>query len=222
MKNKRLILIISALTAILIAFAVLCWFVPIFKVKNIEVSGTARLSPEDVVTASGLTEGENWLRVSESGAAKEVAKLPWVKTVTVNRKLPNTITIDIAERKAMIFAARSDGDHLIDNEGKVIVIGEPSPDTVEVTGTSADDSDSLAVAVGVLSSIEAKDHHLLTLIDSIDAPSKFEISIKLKDGKKIYWGSEENSHDKAVAFSSVVNREGASWNISSPPLVTVR
>ena len=59
-------------------------------------------------------------------------------------------------------------------------------------------------------------------IATIDAPDRFDILLRLNDGREIYWGSSENNHDKAVALSTVIKREGQEWNISSPSMVTVR
>ncbi|MFP7364465.1 FtsQ-type POTRA domain-containing protein [Corynebacterium callunae] len=224
MPVKKKTIAIAAVSLVVIAaiLAVVAWFVPILKVNTIEVTGAPITGAVVVEETSGITVGENLLRVDASGAAHKIAELPWVKTVTINRKIPSTIAIEVQERVAAVFQNTADGNVIYDTEGKPIIIGTPPPGTVEVTATDAANEAILPAVISVINSIRDQDAALLNNVATVEAPDQYDILLKLKDGREIYWGSAENNHDKAVAMATVVKREGQHWNISSPSMVSVR
>lgn len=221
--SRKAIALITTAVVVLIAIAVaVAWFVPVFKVESIEINGAVRTDTEVAREVSGITAGDNLLRIDATGAAHAIAEMPWVASVTLNRKLPSTVDITLTEREAAVFIRRSDGDHIIDTEGQPIVIGTPPVGTIEVTGTREDDPEVLSAVIDIISAIDDHDPKLREVIATIEAPDQFDILLRLTDGREVYWGSSENNHDKAVALSTVIQREGQRWNISSPSMVTVR
>ncbi|GFK19440.1 cell division protein FtsQ [Corynebacterium glutamicum] len=221
--NKKVIAIVVGVVVVLVAIlGVVAWFVPILKVGNIEVTGATRTDPDQVLEVSGIVEGENLFRVDATAAGQNIVELPWVKSVTVNRALPSTITVELTEREPAVFIKRADGDHVIDTEGKEIIIGTPPVGTVEVSGADEGNSEVLPAVIAVINAIKAQDEQMTESIQVVEAPDQFDILLKMNDGREIYWGSSENNHDKAVAMSTVLKREGQRWNISSPSMVTVR
>lgn len=222
MSKKIIALVVTAVISVVLILGAVSWFVPIFKVESVEIIGATRTDTEQAQELSGINQGDNFLRIDATQAARAIADMPWVSSVTVNRTFPSTVEIELAEREAAVFVKRDDGDHVIDTEGLPIIIGTPPFGTVEITGTSEDDPDVLPAAIEVINAITDYKPELKEQIATIDAPDRFDILLKLTDGREIYWGSSENSHDKAVALSTVIKREGQEWNISSPSMVTVR
>lgn len=219
----RLVAVIIAAVLVLVAvLAAVAWFFPLLKVSGIEVSGATRTDPDIVEEVSGITPGDNLLRVDATTAARNIAELPWVSSVTVERVLPATVAVTLVEREAVVYVPQADGDHVIDTAGKTIIIGPPPYGAVQVTGVAPEDDAVLPAAISVVTAIRDRDPALLEQIDSVEARDQFDILIRLRDGREIYWGSAENNHDKAVAMSTVITREGQHWNISSPTMVTVR
>lgn len=222
MSRKVIVIVVSVIVIVAAVFAAVAWFVPVLKVANVQVTGATRTDPDQVVEVSGIREGDNLLRINATDAALAVVDLPWVGSVTVNRKLPDTVEVKLTEREAVVFVNRPDGDHVIDTEGLPIIIGAPPFGTIGITGTQEEDPDVLPDVIAVVNAIDAYDSELKGQIESIHAPDRFDILLKLNDGREIYWGSAENNHDKAVAMSTVIKREGQHWNVSSPSMVTVR
>lgn len=218
--------VISVVVVVVVALAVIAgavaWFVPVLKVESIEFTGATRTDTELAQDLSGINTGDNFLRVDATAAARAIVDMPWVDTVTVNRKLPSTVEIILEEREPAVFVRRADGDHIIDSEGLPIIIGTPPFGAIEVTGTREDDPDVLPAVIDIVNALNDYDPALKETVASIHAPDRFDVLLRLKDGREIYWGSSENNHDKAVAMSTVIKREGQYWNISSPSMVTVR
>lgn len=222
MSRKIIALITAVVLGVVFILAAVAWFVPIFKVDTVEIMGATRTDIEQAEELSGITAGDNFLRIDATQAARSIADMPWVRSVTVNRNFPSTVEIQLTEREAAVYVNRDDGDHVIDTEGLPIIIGTPPFGTVEVTGTSEEDPDVLPAVIEVINAITGYQPELKEQIATIDAPDRFDILLRLNDGREIYWGSSENNHDKAVALSTVIKREGQEWNISSPSMVTVR
>lgn len=222
MSKKIIAAVIAVVVALMLIFAAVAWFVPVFKVNSVVVTGATRTDTEQAEELSGINHGDNFFRIDATQAALAIAEMPWVSSVTVNRQFPSTVEITLTEREAAVFINRADGTHVIDTEGLPVIIGTPPFGTVEVTGTSEDDPDVLPAVIEVINAIDAYQPELKKEIATVDAPDRFDILLRLNDGREIYWGSSENNHDKAVALSTVIKREGQRWNISSPSMVTVR
>lgn len=222
MPKKIIAIVVAVFVLLAMTLAVVAWFVPLFKVSSIEITGATRTDTDIARELSGIEVGDNFLRIDETAAGLAIVDMPWVSSVTVNRTLPSTVEIALEEREPAVFVRGRDGDLIIDTEGLPVLIGTPPFGTIEVTGTRDDDPDVLPAVIDIITAINDYEPELKEQIATIDAPDRFDILIRLTDGREIYWGSSENNHDKAVAMSTVINREGQQWNISSPSMVTVR
>lgn len=193
-------------------------FVPLFQVSNFKVNGNANTSQADVETATGIAMGTPLVRANTHQAAQNVAQLPWIAKVSVDRAFPNSVEVNIEERQAVLFAQRGDGPHLFDATGRPFVIENPPIGCVEVTGTKDDDP---ALFADIATAVEALDPGARVQLERVDAPSKYELRLFFAGGKEVYWGSVSQAHDKAKATSTVIQREGNRWNVSAPGMVTL-
>lgn len=216
--KKGLVLIIGILVAAALAFGV-CYAFPIFKVSNFEITGQEQSTVSEVEQATGVNVGENLMRVSAQQAAQGVSQLPWVESVSVNTSLPGTVKVAIKEVQAMAYAERSGGDHLIDSSGRAFVI-QPAPEgLVKVTGTREDDQQTFEGVIAMINSLDEADR---AQIAEVDVPNRLEMTVVTKDGKRIYWGSKDNSRDKAITFGYALDREEPNLDISGAPVIAVR
>ncbi|MEZ2120940.1 cell division protein FtsQ/DivIB [Corynebacterium sp. CCM 9203] len=205
--------------AAVICIGFIVWFAPVLQVGEIKVSGAKQTTEAEIVAATGIVPGANMVRVDPAGAAQKVAALPWVERAHVERHLPGTVVVEVAERNAVLYATRSDGDHLIDARGVPFIIADPPVGAVEITGTSEDDPDVFA---GVASVLESLDNPLRRQLARVRAPDTYEITLFLLDGREIYWGAPEGNRDKARAAAAALSRAGRVYNVSDPVQVTVR
>lgn len=218
--SKKLIAGTLAALVTLVAIAVgMLWAFPVLQVSDYEVTGNDRLPDEVVQEATGVVAGENMMRVDVADAAAGVAALPWVRSVTVARQWPSTLGVEVTERQAVLYAGDPDETHLIDETGTPFLIDVPPETAVEITGGGQDDPDVLREVAEVVGAIP---DHVLEQVARVDAPSAPDIEFHLHDGRTVYWGANENNHDKALAMETVLTQVGQHWNISAPTMVTVR
>lgn len=72
-----------------------------FDAKRIEVSGTNRLSPQEMLDFVGLKPGVNLLALNLSLVRKRLISHPWVADATLRRELPDGLVIAIKEHRAL-------------------------------------------------------------------------------------------------------------------------
>jgi cell division protein FtsQ len=112
---------------------------PRFAIKDIEVSGNARRTPEDVAVAAGIAKGENVFSLDLDRARGRLLADPWIREATISRRLPGTVTVQVTERDAAAIVALGDS-YLASRDGDVFKRLEPGDptDLPAVTGLTAD------------------------------------------------------------------------------------
>lgn len=109
-------------TVVAVVLAVTFMFSIFFKVRTITVSGANLYTPWEIREASGIAEGDNLLTFGQVRAgAKIKAALPYVDTVRVGIKLPDTVNIEIVERDVVYAIQAQDNSWwLITADGIVV------------------------------------------------------------------------------------------------------
>ena len=118
--RSRLLLQLATVLAVVLALTLgLSVF---FKVKTVTVSGAEKYSAWTVKEASGIEEGDNLLSFgSIKACGKIIAALPYVESVRIGIKLPDTVNIEIKELDVVYSIRDSSGLWwLMTAEGKVI------------------------------------------------------------------------------------------------------
>jgi cell division protein FtsQ len=91
------------------------------RVRNVLVEGRAETRAADILEALQAERGAPLLAIDVAAAKERLEALPWVKSAMVERRLPDTLRVQVEERKA--FALWQHGQRLtvIDRDGTVIV-----------------------------------------------------------------------------------------------------
>jgi cell division protein FtsQ len=91
-----------------------------FKLNNIVIEGQENLSVKDVLSQFNADNNTPIFLINLSDTKKILEENDWVKHVAVMRKLPNTISIRIFERKPIAIWQYNKNLFLIDDEGYAI------------------------------------------------------------------------------------------------------
>ena len=91
------------------------------RIDEVLVMGRKETNRNDLLTALGTVRGAPILAFDVEEAKNRVAKLPWVRRVSVERMLPNTILLTVEERAPLALWQHGGVFALIDYEGKVIL-----------------------------------------------------------------------------------------------------
>ncbi len=108
-----------------------------FQVKTIEVKGNSFYSDNEVAEASGVVQGDNLFFINRFSAASRIfAKLAYVEGVSIDRKLPSSLIIDVVESEAIACVETDNGLWAIDRSCKLLskVSSEDAAALVRIKG----------------------------------------------------------------------------------------
>ena len=96
-----------------------------FQVREVTVSGTNRVTYEDVLERLRLQSGETLFSVNSTELVDRLKSHPWIKEAAVNRALFHTLAVTITERRPAAVLRTPSLNLLLDEEGRVLsVLGE--------------------------------------------------------------------------------------------------
>lgn len=95
-------------------------YIKLFSIAEVNVKGNKRLSAEEVINLSGISNYRLIIDIPLVQIQKNLMKNRWVRSTAVKRILPNIIEIKIKEREPKAILWRHQQFHLIDEEGYII------------------------------------------------------------------------------------------------------
>ena len=95
----------------------------LFNIKKIRVSGESDMySAEEIVQASGISEGDNLLRLDTAKSEQAILdKLLYVETATVKKKFPSSLEIKVTKCIPAFNVVYDGGTLLVSKKGKILV-----------------------------------------------------------------------------------------------------
>ncbi len=94
-----------------------------FKTQEILVTGRNRITQEDLLAQLKITHGAPIFGVDIAEAQKKIESMPWIKTASITRRLPDKIVVQIEERIPIALWQYNKKLALIDAEGAVLATG---------------------------------------------------------------------------------------------------
>lgn len=118
--RRRFVLRMATVVAIVLALVL--GMSIFFKVAEVTVSGTEKYTAWDVMEVSGIRKGENLLTLNKARIGGKIrTQLPYVESVRIGIKLPDTVNIQIHEMDVVYAIADSqDQWWLMDASGKIV------------------------------------------------------------------------------------------------------
>lgn len=115
---KNVMLVNVFLILLIVAIALLT---PAFYVHEITVTGTAQLTPDKVIDASGLEVGRNIFTFRTSTVEENIKELSFVKEAKVHRQFPDKLSVIITECKPMAQVVCGESLYIVvDDQGKIL------------------------------------------------------------------------------------------------------
>lgn len=95
-------------------------------VREINVIGREETSPAALLAAVGLKRGDPIVFFDAEEARRRIERIAWVENASVQRILPDTILINIVERRPFARWQIDGRLLLVDREGKVLTAADPA------------------------------------------------------------------------------------------------
>ena len=202
--------------------AVLVWvvvFSSVLGAKRVAVHGAHAVPVNRIVSAADVPHGRPLLRLDTGGIARRVEALPDVAAVSVHVSYPSTVVITVTERVAVGYLDDGGKAILIDKSGRQFRTVAAAPSALPRFDVPAGDTatgQAIATVAGALTPA------LLGRLTSIGASDSSAITLRLRDGRTVRWGSAERSADKALVLPALLARAGTTFDVSNPDVVTAR
>jgi cell division protein FtsQ len=193
---------IGAVLAVLgVGGATIGWLLtsPRFAITEVAVVGASRLTPEEIVAASGIGPGTNLFRLDRSAVVARLETLPLVRRADLVRRFPNRVTVAVEERRPFTLA-HAGRLHWIDEQG--VSLGAETravaPEAPVITGLSAADlsgdgasSPRVAAGISLLRVLLRSETTLLRQISEIDVSRPDGPVLYTVDGVEVRLGAED-------------------------------
>jgi cell division protein FtsQ len=114
------LLVVLAVVTVLVALAYGASVSPFLDVDTLTVRGTARTTPEQVLDAGGLAEGDPLYWLDTGATEARIEALPFVAGARVVREWPGTVRVAVTERAPAAWAEVPGGMVVVDRTGRVL------------------------------------------------------------------------------------------------------
>lgn len=114
-----------------------------FDITEIKVEGNVNIAAETAIEDSGIKTGDNIFFMNKRQIVKKMQeKSPLYGDVTIDRQLPGTLTINVAERTAAMTLPYGEKYVVLDAQGIVIGLVDSQPQVTEIKGITIKKMDS--------------------------------------------------------------------------------
>jgi cell division protein FtsQ len=211
-RTKKRQSIVRALVAGGIVLAVwIAFFSPLLVIREVTLSGATRTTPDEVARVVGLDSSDNLLLMRTDEVAAAVKKLPWIKSVSVDRKLPGTVKVTVTERAPAMVVALGEQSYLVDRRGRVLSPTESTEGLPVLAGLQEslpDPGERLRSAElkGALQAFSAFPRRLQRDVKAVFAPTVERITFQLSDGIQVRYGAAEDTRSKIEVLEVLLAR----------------
>lgn len=188
-----------------------------FKVHFIEVTGTEKCIPQDIRTATNISDGDFLFYVNKSTAINAImSDQPYVDSVKIKSKLPNIIVVEITECIPLAFIHQDGRYWILDKRGKLLEETSDKPDLPEITNLTM----LVPLITGTTWAVRSEEEHkkspLLELlaflneneieIDSINYDTVVGISFRYLDRFNVIVGMPESFERKLSYLEPYISK----------------
>lgn len=138
-----------------------------FAVRHVEITGVVHTPRAELQTLTRRYLGMNLFRLDIARVRADLGALTWIKTIEIEKKLPDTLRIRVTERAAVALVERDGLIRYVDAEG--VEFAEISPevgdaDLALITNASGAD---LARCVALIRELRARDPQIYRRISEV-------------------------------------------------------
>lgn len=103
----------------------------LFSLERFHVSGNDRARTADILATLGAFRGRNLVTLGLSGVADRLAENPWVDRVTLAKRFPDGLAVQVVERRPVALVSEEGRLSWVDAAGRTIAPYDPRADQAE-------------------------------------------------------------------------------------------
>lgn len=188
----------------------------VFDIRSIEFNGNHHVSDEELLAISGLAVGEHIYAANLDRAETMLRTNLWVQQVSITRRLPATLVVDVTERVPAAAITGRDGLYILDATGmllmkkrlleglSVIVLSGIDEPSESITPGTVLEGDGLDAAMAV---IHQMDKDTAALVAEMDVADTQNITVHTSYGVDFYMGDKNDFMKKFTVGLQILQTE---------------
>ncbi|OJV79718.1 MAG: hypothetical protein BGO37_12300 [Cellulomonas sp. 73-92] len=208
---RRQIAYVVGGTLLLLGLGYLVLFSPVFALDpaRATVTGAGTVVAVDQVTAVvARHEGTPLPRLDVGRLRAEILQVPGVRDATVSRDWPRGLTVALVSREPVAAVPEQQapqgvaavGFALLDQDGVQVGRTDKAPAGLPVVTVPVDDPRTLQAVLSVVRQLPPA---LAAAIGGVSAQTQDTITMKLRDGVNVEWGSADETALKAAVLTAL-------------------
>ena len=208
-KNRIIITILSVL--IVVTTLITLSLTVFFNLKEIIVSGNTVYSADEIIDSAEIAEGDNLFRISGNKISTEIEEsLPYVKSVEIERVLPDALKLIITETKDEICIVKGNELYTADLSGKILSKTDVYDEKLIKVKVSSDAKISVGKNIEFKTEREAELFDMLFAaitdndwdVDAVDISDPYAGRIRYEDRLIVEFGSTIYFEQKISYFNA--------------------
>ncbi|SIS37922.1 cell division protein FtsQ/DivIB [Salimicrobium flavidum] len=199
--NRQLILYLTIL--FLLIGIVIYLQTPLSHVRNIEVSGNAEVTKEEIVELSGITENSSLWGIDRSNVSDKLTTHPEIKNAEVGRNFPANVTISVDERERIAYVKNGESYAPILENGTILdeLVENPGGDAPIFFGFP--DKEHLKELTSELSDLPSSVSSLISEVHWVEEEEWDKVRLYMSDGHTVL-ASVRHFSEKMPSYPSIV------------------
>jgi len=204
------------------------WWSPLFELRAEEVSVVMEASLVDPALVQAAIEpfvGTALPRLDLGAVEAAVTAVPGVREATVIRSWAHGLQVEAVERVPVAAIADSGAGYiLVDVDGVELAFLDSKPTEVPVVTVPVgeDNARILAAALAVAGALPPE---LMVRVEAVRAETEDSVTMFLKDGPRVEWGSADDMDLKVGVLRVLLNSEASTVaviDVSAPTFPVIR
>ena len=188
------------------------FFSSLLAVSGVRVEGTTMLDPASVRRAAAVPLGQPLATVDLGSITSRVEKLAAVRSVDVSRSWPHRVLVSVSERQAVAVVERGGVLRGLDADGVIFRRYPLRPKSLPVLRMgNRTGADALAEAAKVAGALPAT---IARRVDYVEVRTVDTISLHLRSGRVVRWGSADDSAAKAEVLTALMRQKASLYDVS--------
>ena len=197
--------IVGVTLIVLVSAAVGFTYTPYFHASAISVSGESHLSEAAVLRIAGLGPDTNVFHVDRLAAERRLEHNPWIKSATVTRSLPRTLTVVVAERTAVAIVTAGKTAMLVAADGTLLgpsAQGQVLPHIATLDSTGAATTQAVRIGGHIVAAMPAA---LRPLVESVAVDLDGSVTVQTTTGVTATYGDTTQLVAKGQSLLAVLD-----------------
>ena len=222
------VLVVICLLAFISLVKVVLGFMP---VKHFTVEGETHYDISEIISASGIRSGDKLYKINEKSAEQKLIKgCPYIKTVDIKQKFPNTVCFVVKEQEPGWYIQVGNDFYGLDYDMKVLLETYVEQDFIDRKLTKLVLPEIEEVIVGELPRFASDDeklikdtleiidafrtHEMKKIITGLDISNRFEIMLEIDNSYDVYFGDMTSFDIKMKGLVEVLRKSAIDYGYS--------